>query len=92
MTRRPRIWRTVAAVFTVGNFAGAVMAIVMGETAHAAAHVALMFGGTYGFYRFSPDRAQEPDSPLRQPSSMHFNSRGRDPISWSGSARRSDSA
>jgi hypothetical protein len=41
------MWRAVAAVFTVGNFGGAVMAIVMGETAHAAGHVALMFVGAY---------------------------------------------
>ena len=45
MTRRSKIWRVLAALFTVGNLLGAGFAAVAGEGLHTGAHVALMFLG-----------------------------------------------
>lgn len=67
MTRRSRMWRAIAAVFTIVNFGGAVVAIAMNETGHAATHVALMFVGTYLFWRLSPsEKTQASASPLAE--------------------------
>ena len=41
MTRRRRAWLAVAVVFGLGNVAGAIMAALAREPAHAATHVVL---------------------------------------------------
>jgi hypothetical protein len=46
MSRRSKIWRVVAVLFTLLNAAGAVWAAVMGEPLHCALHVVLtLLGG-----------------------------------------------
>jgi hypothetical protein len=45
MTRRSKLWRVAAVLFVVINAGGAVEAAVMGETMHAAGHVALLLIG-----------------------------------------------
>jgi hypothetical protein len=50
MTRRAKVWRAIAALFTVANVGGAVVAILEGEPLHAAVHVALLVA-TYVAWR-----------------------------------------
>ncbi|MEO7713757.1 MAG: hypothetical protein ABIV10_12650 [Gemmatimonadaceae bacterium] len=67
MTRRSKIWRVVAALFTVGNLAGAAYAAVLGEGLHAGAHIALMLLGACVVWRLSPrseTQASESDLPI----------------------------
>ena len=54
MTRRSKIWRVVAALFTVGNLAGAAYAAVLGEGPHTGVHIALMLLGAYVVWRLAP--------------------------------------
>lgn len=54
MTRRSKIWRVVAALFTVGNLGGAAYAAVLGEGLHTGAHIALMLLGAYVVWRLAP--------------------------------------
>ncbi len=65
MTRRAKVWRVVAAVFTVINVGGAVVAILGGEPLHAALHVALI-AATYGTWRLL-SRRQQSDLPDGHP-------------------------
>jgi len=55
MTRRSKIWRVVAALFTVGNLVGAAYAAVLGEGPHTGAHIALMLLGAYVVWRLAPN-------------------------------------
>ena len=61
MTRRSKIWRVVAALFTVGNLLGAGFAAVASEALHMGAHVALMFFGACLVWWLTP-RADHRDS------------------------------
>ena len=54
MTRRSKIWRVVAALFTVLNLVGAGYAAVLGEGLHTSVHVALMLIGAFVVWRLSP--------------------------------------
>ncbi len=45
MTRRSKLWRVGAVLFVFINVGGAVEAALMGETMHAAGHVALLLVG-----------------------------------------------
>jgi hypothetical protein len=56
MTRRSKVWLAVAAVFTLVNLAGAVMAAMEGELLHSGSHVALTFLGAYVVWRLAPGR------------------------------------
>jgi hypothetical protein len=47
MTRRQKIWFTVAALFTLMNAAGVGYAVMMEEALHTALHVALIPVGAY---------------------------------------------
>lgn len=47
MTRRVKIWLTVASLFTVINAGGAVLAAANGEAAHTVVHVLLALVGAY---------------------------------------------
>ena len=53
MTQRIRLWIVVAALFTLGNAVSAGFAAALGESLHAAAHLALMIGGTYAVWRLA---------------------------------------
>ena len=57
MARRPTTWAVLAALFAVGNAAGAVFAMAAGEMVHAGIHVALVFPGAYLSWRLSPWRS-----------------------------------
>ena len=61
MTRRSRIWRLVAVLFTVVNVGGAAFAAFSGEWSHAAAHVALL-AATYVVWQLL-SRRQERELP-----------------------------
>ncbi len=65
MTRRARVWRVVAAVFSVVNVGGAVVAVLAGEPLHAGVHVALLVA-TYLVWR-RVSRARRLDLPQAQP-------------------------
>ena len=52
MTRRAKVWRVLAALFTAGNIAGAGYAVAHGEVLHAAAHVAAV-AATYLVWRLA---------------------------------------
>lgn len=62
MTRRSKIWRVVAALFTVVNLVSAGYAAILGEGLHTATHVALMLVGAFVVWRLSP-RTDERDVP-----------------------------
>lgn len=57
MTRRSRIWWTVAAVFTLVNLGGAVFAAAAGERLHCAGHVVLFLAGAFVMW-WIPARAR----------------------------------
>ena len=57
MTRRARIWRAVAVLFTVINIGGAIAAAVGDEPLHAAAHVGLIVA-TLVVWRIAARRRQ----------------------------------
>lgn len=54
MTRRSKIWRVVAALFTLLNLVAAGYAAVLGEGLHTSVHVALMMVGAFIVWRLSP--------------------------------------
>jgi hypothetical protein len=47
MTRRSKVWLVVAVLFTLGNFAGGVYALVLGELLHTVTHAGLVLLGAY---------------------------------------------
>jgi hypothetical protein len=64
MSRRSRIWRLVAVLFTVVNVGGAAYALMSGEPLHAAGHIALVVV-TYAIWRLLPS-----GGPLDQPLAL----------------------
>jgi hypothetical protein len=58
MTRRSKMWRVLAALFTLINVAGAVYATVEGELFHAATHVGLLVA-TYVVWQLMRARQRE---------------------------------
>ncbi|HEU6451156.1 MAG TPA: hypothetical protein VFT57_07020 [Gemmatimonadaceae bacterium] len=58
MIWRSRIWTAVAAIFTVVNVAGAVMAAMQGEAIHTGVHVLLSLIGAYFVWRLAPRRSE----------------------------------
>ncbi|GAC1410379.1 MAG: hypothetical protein NVSMB53_04290 [Gemmatimonadaceae bacterium] len=67
MTRRSKLWRVAAVLFVFINAAGAVEAAMMGQTMHAAGHVALLVlgVGAYLVRRFA-SRARRQNPPNAQ--------------------------
>ena len=61
MTRRSKVWLTVAVLFTAINAAGAPMAAVPGEWLHAGVHVVLTLVGVYWVRRIW--RGARPEAP-----------------------------
>lgn len=59
MTRRARIWRVVAALFTIVNFVGAGFAVGAGEWLHTGAHVVLAALGAYAMARLASGRVEQ---------------------------------
>lgn len=59
MTRRTRIWRVVAALFTIVNLVGAGMAVAGGEWLHTGAHVVLAVLGGYAMSRLASGRVEQ---------------------------------
>ena len=53
MTRRSRIWLTLAVLFSAANFAGGLFAAAQGELVHAGVHAALMLLGLYPVWRLT---------------------------------------
>jgi len=64
MTRRSKLWRVAAALFTFINLAGAGWAAATGEGVHAAVHVGLLVG-VYLVWRLAP-WARRQDLPRAQ--------------------------
>ncbi len=58
MIWRSRIWTAVAAIFTVVNVAGAVIAAMQGEAIHTGVHVLLSLIGAYFVWRLAPWRSR----------------------------------
>ena len=54
MSRRAKVWRIVAALFTLINVGGAAYAAVLGEGPHTAIHVVLAILGIYAAWRLTP--------------------------------------
>jgi hypothetical protein len=52
MKKPSRFWRIAAVIFLIGNAAGAIYALAMGEQMHAEMHLAL-FGAAFVGYAFS---------------------------------------
>jgi hypothetical protein len=59
MTRRARIWRIVAALFTIINLVGAGFAVAAGEWPHTGVHVVLAVLGGYWMSRLAAGRVEE---------------------------------
>lgn len=59
MTRRNKLWRAAAAVFTFINVAGAGWALAMGESTHAMVHVALLLAGYVAWLLTAPLRRED---------------------------------
>ncbi len=59
MTRRSKIWRVVAALFTVGNLLGAGFAAAAGEALHTGSHVALALLGACLAWWLTPRAAAQ---------------------------------
>jgi hypothetical protein len=59
MTSRTKIWRALAALFTLINLVGIGWAVAESEGPHAAIHVALSLLGMYGMWRLSPRAARQ---------------------------------
>ena len=78
MTRRARIWRTVAALFTIINLVGAGFAVAAGEWLHTGAHVVLAVLGGYAMSRLAAGRVDEglpsfqSDEPRLQPEQQRL--------------------
>ena len=58
MIWRSRIWTAVAAIFTVVNVAGALIAARQGEAIHTGVHVLLSLIGAYFVWRLAPRRPE----------------------------------
>ena len=58
MIWRSKLWTAVAAIFTVVNVAGAVMAAMQGEVMHAGLHALLSLVGAYVVWRLAPWRSE----------------------------------
>jgi hypothetical protein len=71
MTRRTRIWRVVAALFTIVNLVGAGLAVGAGEWVHTGVHVVLAVLGGYAMSRLA-SRASEPGLPSLQPDELRL--------------------
>ena len=54
MSRRAKVWRVVAALFTLINVGGAGFAAAAGEGPHTAIHVVLTLLGVYVAWRLTP--------------------------------------
>ena len=54
MTRRSKLWRILASLFTLLNLGGAIFAAAIGEGLHAGVHVALALVGAYLVWRLAP--------------------------------------
>lgn len=65
MTRRSRLWRVVASLFTLINLAGAGIAVASGEGLHTGVHLALLLLGAFLVWRLAP-RADWRDLPSLQ--------------------------
>jgi ABC-type nickel/cobalt efflux system permease component RcnA len=63
MIWRSRIWTAVAAIFTVVNVAGAVMAAMQGEAIHTGVHVLLALIGAYFIWRLALRRSEDDVAP-----------------------------
>ena len=73
MIWRSRTWTAVAAIFTVVNVAGAVMAALQGEAVHAAVHAVISLVGAYLVWRLAPWRSEsdvESDTVERRPGTV----------------------
>jgi len=68
MTRRSRIWRVIAALFSVANLAFAVYAAALGEGMHAAVHLVLMLLGAYVVRRLTPRVPRRQELPRAHPA------------------------
>jgi hypothetical protein len=74
MTRSSKRWLVAAALFTVFNVGGAVVALAGGELAHAAGHVIALLGGyaAYLVWRAArgsrEPRSREQDLPRAHPA------------------------
>jgi hypothetical protein len=53
MTRRSKVWLTLAALFSAVNFAGGLIAAAQGELIHACVHAALLLLGVYPVWRLT---------------------------------------
>lgn len=56
MTRRFKVWRVVAVLFTFANFVGGVIAVAQGELLHTGIHAGLLLLGGYLVWRLAPGR------------------------------------
>ncbi len=65
MSRKAKVWRVIAAVFTVVNAGGAAVAVLSGEPAHAAVHVVLLVATLLVWRLMS--RTRPPELPHAQP-------------------------
>jgi len=54
MSRRAKVWRIVAALFTLINVGGAGYAAAAGEGPHTAVHIVLAILGIYAAWRLTP--------------------------------------
>ena len=54
MSRRAKVWRIVAALFTLVNVGGVGFAAAAGEGPHTAIHVVLTVLGVYAVWRLTP--------------------------------------
>jgi hypothetical protein len=66
MTRRSKVWRVIAVLFTVANVGGAGVAVRSGEPLHAALHVVLLVA-TYLVWRLL-SRTRRHDLPHAHPA------------------------
>ncbi|HET7551935.1 MAG TPA: hypothetical protein VFK04_11630 [Gemmatimonadaceae bacterium] len=57
MIWRSKLWTAVAAIFTVVNIAGAVIAATQGEAIHAGVHALLSLAGAYLVWQLAPRRS-----------------------------------
>ena len=59
MVRRVTLWKVAAALFTLGNLAGALYAAVLREPEHAGVHVVLTLLGAYWMWRLAARTAPQ---------------------------------
>lgn len=71
MIWRSKVWTAVAAIFTVANIAGAVMAAIQGEAMHAGVHALLSLVGAYLVWRLAPWSSEGgAESEIERPGTM----------------------